>query len=64
MFWEEETYKYCCNVSRIRQSKMQFKAISSVLLFFVAQTMAAANQPSAHPTHINCTLPQAIMVLC
>ena len=61
MFWDSEgkTYKYCCNVSRIRQSKMQFKVIASVLLFFVAQSMAAANQPNAQPI---CTLP--IMVLC
>jgi len=34
----KNVYKYC-NVSRIRQFKMQFKVIASVL-FLVAQTMA------------------------
>ena len=41
---EEKSYKYCCNVSRIRQFKM-FKVIASVLqvLYFVAQTMGTPN---------------------
>ena len=37
-------------VSRIRLFKMQFKFIASVLLFFVAQTMATPN-PCALPFH-------------
>ena len=36
-FW---IYKYDCIVSPIPQCKMQFKIIFSVLLLFVAQTMA------------------------
>ena len=48
---EEKTYKYRCNlnfnVSRICQLKMQFKFIASVLLFFVAQTMATPNPQTA-----------------
>ena len=40
LLWKQKTYKYDCKVSRIPQFKMQFKVIASVLLFFVAQTMA------------------------
>jgi hypothetical protein len=39
-FWKERKYKYCCNVTRIRQFKMQFKVVASLLLFFVAQAIA------------------------
>ena len=54
LFWKQKTYKYDCKVSRIPQFKMQFKVIASVLLFFVAQATAVAQQ--------RCTL--TYMVLC
>jgi hypothetical protein len=49
-----EYNKYCCNVSRIHQFKMQFKVIASVLLLFAAQTIMAT--PNPQPAEITCTL--------
>ena len=57
---EEKRYKYCCNhvYSNPPEFKMQFKIITSVLLFFIAQTMATPN-PKSSGDH-SCTLPSTV----
>ena len=41
---------------------MQFKVITSVLLFFVAQTVTMAT-PNPQPAVIHCTLPFIVLAL-
>jgi hypothetical protein len=61
-----KTYKYCYNVSRIRQFKMQFKVAiaASVLLFFIAQTTGmpvATPGRGPHAYRDICTLPFMVL---
>ena len=64
----KKNYKYDCNYYDDLQSlkfKMQFKVITTILLFFVAQTMATPRlQTRDEATPKTCTLAFTGMILC